>query len=154
MTSPLPQEPPTVRLARDPLLILTCVSVMLAVAGYAFQTIRQTLAAATAPIVEGPRAGKLEQSAYTNTEAAHITLTNLNSFPVETCLRAIVEANSGGRTVSVPVCTGEMKPRTTTVLVAPYHVGEVSKLCSGEPDRFGFTHVDWNRCTFTTETVK
>jgi hypothetical protein len=144
---------------RDPLVAVTCAFVILAVFGYAYETVRQNVAVAAAAAAsvgtKGPVAGKLDESSYTNAEAAHVTVTNLNAFPVESCFRAVVTGKGTGpvRAESVTVCTGEMKPRTTTVLVAPYRIGAVERLCSGPFDRFGNAHLDWSLCTFTTETV-
>jgi hypothetical protein len=157
--APAVPAPPRPRKARDALITVTCVVVILAVIGNAFETVSQHLAAAAAAAAaaakpSGPQPGHLEESAYTNAEAAHLTLTNLNAFPVEGCLRAIVTGKAGRTVVSVPVCTGEMKPRTTVVLVAPYRIGEVMKVCAGEPDRWGNPHLDWSTCSFTTEPVK
>lgn len=144
------------RQRRDPLITATCIIVILAVVGWAFETVREKLAAAAAAAratAAGPQAGKLEELAYTSGEAAHVTVTNLNPYPVQSCFKAIVEGAEGS-VESVPVCTGELKPKSTTVLVAPYHVGAVEKLCEGEPDRFGNRHLDWSRCTFTTRELK
>ena len=146
----LPVPPPR---TRDPLLTTTCVFVILAVLGYAFETVRQYVAR-TAAGLQGPRPGKLEQSAYTNGEAAHVTLTNLNAFDVESCFRAVVTGKAGGRVASVPVCTGTLKPRTTTVLEAPYEIGAVEALCPAESDRFSIRRIDWTKCSFTTEEVR
>lgn len=143
-----PQRPVVVK--RDGLVAVTCVCILLAISGYAFDTIRQNLALAATAV----RDGKTEELAYTNAEAAHVTVTNLNRFPVEACVRAIVEGPAHGRVESVAVCTGEMKPRTTQVLVAPYQIGAVEKLCAGEPDRLGYTTVDWKKCSFTIEPIR
>jgi hypothetical protein len=165
----LPQTPPPLparatvatsrRERRDPFLSFTCVCVVLAVVGNAYETVSQHLAAAAAAAAaaakpSGPQPGRLDESAYTNVDAAQITLTNLNAFPVETCVRAVITGKRAGTVMSVPVCTGEMKPRTTVVLSAPYPVGAVMKLCEGEPGQFGITRVDWSRCSFTIEPVK
>jgi hypothetical protein len=118
-----PPAPQTVRLVRDPLVTITCVLVILAVAGYAFETVRQHVATAAAVATRGSQAGKIEQDAHTNAQAAHVTFTNLNGFDVETCVRGVVTPKRGaGRVVSGPVCTGVMKPRTTVVLEASYPV--------------------------------
>lgn len=138
---------------RDPLITTTCVVVILAALGYAFETVRQYIAV-TAAGLKGPRPGKLETSSYTNGEAAHVTITNLNAFDVEACFRAVVTGKAGGRVVSVPVCTGTMKPRTTTVLQAPYEIGAVEALCAAEGERFGLRRIDWSKCSFTTEEVR
>lgn len=148
MNFPVPAPP-----KRDPLLTITCVFVILAVLGSAFETVRQYVALSAAEL-KGPRPGKLEQSSYTNGEAAHVTLTNLNAFDVESCFRAVVTAKAGGRVTSVPVCTGAMKPRTTIVLEAPYEIGAVEALCPAESDRFNIRRIDWSKCSFTTEEVR
>lgn len=141
---------------RDALATVAYVCVILATIGYAFETIRQQVAATKAVVAQGPQAGRIEQSAYTNANAAHLTLTNLNPYSVEACVRGFVKskrAGVAGRVQSAPVCTGEMKPRTTVVLEAPYPVGAIEALCSGEPDRFGIAHIDWGRCDFDLEPV-
>lgn len=147
---------------RDLLITTTCVFVIIAVLGYAFETVRQYVAAAAAAAraaaagSQGPRPGKLETSSYTNAEAAHVTITNLNAFDVESCFRAVVtrEDVAGGRVESVPVCTGLMKPRTTIVLQAPYRIGAVEALCPADNDRFNLRRIDWSKCSFTTEEVR
>lgn len=65
--------------------------------------------------------------------------------------RLQVKGQLNAHTESAPVSTGEVKPRTTIVLEAPYQVGAAEELCSGSPDRFGNTHLDWSKCSFTTE---
>jgi hypothetical protein len=122
---------------------------VIATIGYFGNTAREILAAGADAATKGAQAGEIKQSAYTNGDAAHLVFTNLNPFTVETCVLGVVAKKGGGAQVkSVPVCTGEMKPRTTVVLEAPYPVGAVKDLCSGEPDRFGLRSLDWDRCTF------
>lgn len=125
---------------RDPLVVVTCIVVMLALMGQALDRLRIEANVA--------RTGNIDQSAHSTAEAAHITLTNMNNFTVEACFRGVVENKIRGRTESVAVCSGEMKPRTTVVLTAPYPVGDVEKTCPGEPNSFGIKHVNWEQCTF------
>lgn len=143
-----------VRTNRDSIAIIAHVCIILASIGLATETIRQALAKAAAP-APAPEVGEVEEHAYTNAVSAHLTFTNLNAFPAETCVRGIVKPKGKLAPIvqSAPVCTGEMKPRTTVVLEAPYPVGEVEELCASEADRFGNTHVDWSKCTFTTSLV-
>ena len=142
-----------VRAARDPLVTVTCIVVLLVALG----ALAAGLNGLRTGLAEAARAGDAQQSAYTDGEAAHVTLTNLNPFAVESCFRAVVSsatASAGAPAVSVTVCSGVMKPRTTVALSAPYRVHAVSKLCSSEPDRLGMTHLDWSRCSFELEAVK
>lgn len=146
---------PPLTVRRDPLATIAYVSVILATLGYGLETAWQHLAAAAASATKGARAGEVEMSSYTNAHSAHFTFTNLNGFPAEACVRGVVrpKGKAGPTAESAPVCTGELKPRTTVVLEAPYRVGAVESLCSGEPDRFGNTRLDWSRCEFTTDSV-
>ena len=75
----------------------------------------------------------LEMSAYSNTEAAIVTLTNRKRLTQWACYRGQVTRKSDSeKIVSAIVCTGEMKSMTTVSLSAPYPVGKVHKLCSKE----------------------
>lgn len=157
MNTPHVPQTNLVTLRRDHLATFAYVCVILATFGYAYETVRQQVAAAAAAAAAkptGPQPGQLEQSAYTNAQAAHVTLTNLNAFTVEACVRGVVTSRAGERAQSVAVCTGEMKPRTTVAIEAPYRVGAVEKICSGPADRFGMTHIEWDRCSFELESVK
>jgi hypothetical protein len=144
------------RTKRDVLAVIAHVCIILFSVGYLVGQIRESLARAATTVVRPPEIGEIEEQAYTNALAAHFTFTNLNSFPAETCIRGVIREKNGTSKLaafSAPVCTGEMKARSTVVLEAPYRVGEVEELCSGSPDRWGNTHLDWSKCSFTTEKV-
>lgn len=153
MNLPLPNAP-HMPMRRDPLLTTACICVILATIGLAVDVVRQRLAMTAASMNPTHEVGKLEERAFTNAHAAHFTFTNLNAFPTETCVRGIVALRGGsGRAVTAPVCTGEMKPRTTVLLEASYGVGEVEQLCAGDRDRWGNFPLDWSKCTFTIEEI-
>lgn len=152
MNNPTQAQVP-VRVRRDPLAVVAYVCVILATCGYGCQSVAHQISTAAERAAATPRPGKIDNSAYTNASAAHVTLTNLNLYPVKMCVKGVITPRGGGPIESVPVCTGEMRPHTTIVLEAPYHVGAVEKACSSEPDRLGLTHLDWSRCDFEMETV-
>jgi hypothetical protein len=143
-----------VRTGRDSLAMVAHVCIVLATMGYAVDAVRQTFAKAAAP-KPSPEIGEISEQVYTNATSAHFTFTNLNAFSAETCVKGIVRPKGalGPTAESVAVCTGEMKPRTTVVLEAPYRVGAIEALCSGETDRFGNSRLDWGKCSFTSEKV-
>lgn len=156
--SNMPPVPPPLPTAARPrgrnvLATLAYVCVILATAGYGCRSIREEVAAAAAKATLDPAA--FESSSYTNANAAHITLTNLKAYPLQTCIRGVIRTKGmkAERIETVAVCSGEVKPRSTVVLEAPWHVGAVEKLCSGEPDRFGNTHLEWDRCSYDLEPV-
>jgi hypothetical protein len=134
------------------LLSVAGVCVILATAGYAFETVKQELAVLRQGVtMERPEHPRLEQSAYTDLSAAHVTFTNLNGYSVGQCMRGLVVPHGGGRKVtSVPVCTGEIKPRTTVSLEAPYPVGAVIEVCHDDHMK---NLPDWSKCDFTLEEV-
>jgi hypothetical protein len=147
MTTPQQQQP-LVRVRRDPLAVIAYLVVICAGAGAALAALRESVAAARSIAVPF----YMEHSAYTNVQAAHITFTNRTERAAYACVRAhVMHLASKKQVEAVVVCTGEMKPHTTVALEAPYPVGAVEKLCAGEPDRFGFARVDWDRCGFDLE---
>lgn len=129
------------------LLATACIVVILAALGAAFSTVRE-IAAEMAAIA---KPGSMENSAYTNADAAHVTFTNMSSGTLYQCVRGVVTNKAGKSTKTVAVCTGDVKPHSTVELVAPYHVGEVRDLCSGRADQFGIKQLDWDLCTFDVE---
>ena len=78
---------------------------------------------------------------------ASITLTNITSSRVYACMRGVVTNTVSRATLaSHTVCTGEMAPRSTVHLVAPFRVGAVQDLCF---KTIGETKIlDWSKCTF------
>jgi hypothetical protein len=148
------QVQPPIRVARDPLITATCVLLIVAVFGFATETVWQHVASAAAHATQGARAGELEIRAYSTGNAAHVTLTNLNAFDSDLCFRGVVATKKGlGKARSAIVCTGIMKPRTSVFLEAPYDPGAVESVCAGETNGLGMRQIDWDRCTFTTEPV-
>lgn len=127
---------------------IACLVVVLAGAGYAIQSVNDGIALAHA--LGHP--GEMESLAYTSAEAAHITFTNLSEATLYQCVRAVVRTKDRASNAnSVAVCTGDVKPHTSAVIEAPYKVGAVKAICSGEPDRFGTRQVDWDLCEFYIE---
>jgi hypothetical protein len=134
------------------LVTLANVFVILIGVGLAYDAVRQAVVS-TANAAVTRTDGEFKQSASTSADAAHVTLTNLNSWTMSTCVTAVVTSIKTRTTVrSVPVCTGEVKPRTTVTLEAPYSVGAIKELC---PDTTNtFRAVDWDKCTFDLEPMK
>lgn len=87
-------------------------------------------------------------ASHTNVDAAHLTLTNRGETTSWACVKGIVSSSSTGTKVeSHVVCTGDVKPHSTTVLEAPYRVGSVLEICN----KTGYADtkvVDWSKCTF------
>ena len=140
---------PGVKRGTSLLVQLTCFVIILAAGGAAYETIRQNIAAATVPF------GSLEKTAYTNSSAAHVMLTNMTAATRYSCFRGVVKAVSG-RAAPVytgTVCSGDLKPHSTVALEAPYDPGAVEGICSGPENSFGRRTVDWDLCTFELEQV-
>jgi hypothetical protein len=76
--------------------------------------------------------------------AAECTLTNPTKTLLRVCLRGVVHRkNSSATTESVVVCTGEVHPKETKAVSAPFEVGAVRNLCPGE-----YNSVKWDDCGF------
>lgn len=109
--------------------------------------------AAAATVAGDGEADKMLRQAYTSAQTAHITFTNLHSFTGSACVKAVVTSIATGRTIaSMPVCTGEVKPRSTVSLEAQYsEIDGVKTLCPDNDSRIG--GVDWNKCDFALEEI-
>jgi hypothetical protein len=105
------QAPSVVK--RDPLVAVTCALVILAVFGYAYETVRQNVAVAAAAAAsvgtKGPVASKLDESSYTNAEAAHVTVTNLNAFTSASTVASAPDGDASSSTNSAAA-----RPRATS----------------------------------------
>lgn len=131
-----------------PLIAGACVVVILAGLDAAITQAREQMHMEAAV----GKVGAIEDLAWTSGEAAHVVLTNLTSATLYQCVRAVVRRKSDGtQQRSVPVCSGDLKPHTTTSLDAPYPWGTVKDLCAGKPDSFGVRALDWDLCTFDLE---
>jgi hypothetical protein len=146
------------------LVSVACWVVILAGTGEALSSIREVVGEVQLlvarpklnPTTEtSPREEPMENSAYTNAEAGHVTFTNMSNATLHQCIRAVVRRKNGdGMARSVAVCTGDVKPNSTVVLEAPYPAGSVRNLCSRETaDRYGNYPFDWDLCTFDVEPV-
>jgi hypothetical protein len=129
------------------LLALACVVVILAAVGAVLSAAREF----ALEMAANGKPGSMENHAYTNGDAAHITFTNMSAATLYQCVRGVVTNKAGQSTKSAVVCTGDVKPHSTVVLEAPYTVGEVRDLCSGQAGQFGIKQIDWDRCTFELE---
>jgi hypothetical protein len=115
---------------------------------------------ATAPAPETARASldQMKYSAYTNAQAAHVTVTNMNLSETHwACIEGVVTSKSTHSAAStVAVCTGDMKPHTTVVLEAPYKPGAIMDMCSTEvgEGRFARKELDWDLCDFEVINAK
>ncbi len=87
----------------------------------------------------------------TNVDHASVTLTNPHGVTAESrCFVPVVIAKTGSKKVTgAVVCTGELKPKTTVNLSAPYEPGAVLEIC-GRDQQFGRVP-DWSLCDFTLE---
>lgn len=132
------------------LVTLTCLVILATAADRAWREVTATVNA-----VATPKEGDVQSDAFTDREAAHITITNLTSGVRYWCVRAVVSARPGGtgtgRVESVPVCSGDVSPHTTVTLIAPYPAGKVFEMCSS-PGRYG-RELDWSQCTFDIEPI-
>ena len=92
---------------------------------------------------------ELSSLAATSTEHATVTLTNTQGFTAESkCFAPVVMNTDNGKKVTgAIVCSGELKPKSTVTLLAPYDPGSVLEIC-GRDERFGRVP-DWSRCSFT-----
>ena len=128
------------------LVAVTCVILIVSSFGTAIAEVREFIAG----MASAAKPGAMESSAYTDADAAHVTFTNLSAGTVFQCVRAIVTSKAGKVAKSVAVCTGDVRPHSTVVLVAPYRPGEVRDMCSSN-GQFGVKQLDWDLCTFDLE---
>ena len=129
------------------LVAVTCLVILVAVAD---RVRREVVAAANS--VAPPKQGDVQDSAYSDAQAAHITITNLTSGVRYWCVKAVVSPVQGtGRVESVPVCSGDVAPHTTVTLTAPYPPGKVFDMCSSA-GRYG-REMDWSNCSFDLEPI-
>ncbi len=125
------------------------VMVILASAVYMGDTAREFLAAmkagATAQSLD------LDSMASTNVDHASVTLTNKHGVTAESrCFAPVVQNTSTKKKAEgAVICSGELKPKTTINLVAPYNPGAVLEIC-GRDQQFGRVP-DWSQCDFTLE---
>ena len=94
---------------------------------------------------------EIDSMATTSVELASVTLTNRHGFTAEPkCFAPVVTSNHNGKKVTgAVVCSGELKPKSTVSLLAPYSPGAVLAIC-GRDEQFGRVP-DWSECSFTLE---
>jgi len=114
---------------------------------------KQIAAHLTAGVAAAAKGQDLELAsmAATSVEQASVTLTNTHGFTAEPkCFAPVVmNSQSGEKVTGAVVCSGELKPKSTVTLSAPYSPGAVLRIC-GREERFGRT-VDWSQCSFTLD---
>ena len=93
-------------------------------------------------VVEGLK--HFTYSCATSAMQAECTLTNTKQTLLRVCLKGVIKrANSSATTESVVVCTGEVRPKETKTVSAPFPVGAVRSLCPGD-----YGGVKWDDCSF------
>jgi hypothetical protein len=133
--------------------IVACVAVTVAATAYLVRYVIDLVPAQKASETYGP-SGQLERSSYANISGAHFTFTNLTRSTMQACTRGVLAAKDGTRTVrTVAVCTGDIKPRSTVTLDAPYARGRAEDACGGGSTLRGGRGLDWDDCTFDAEDV-
>jgi len=91
---------------------------------------------------------------YADNSNVTCTVTNVRRDPITTCLRGkLTQKKEGGVSMhSLVICTGRLEPRQTRTTAAPWMGGFARDLCYST-DRWGNDVLDWQACSFTTESV-
>jgi hypothetical protein len=93
--------------------------------------------------------GALTLSAYTDSDAAHLTFTNATGGSLFQCAKGVMTNTKTQQKVeSVTVCSGDLAPHASIALEAPYPRYAIQSVCGGQPDRNGVRYIDWQSCTF------